>query len=212
MFVKVCGLTNAGEAVAAAEAGADALGFVFTPSPRRVSPAEAREIGRRLPPGVLRVGVFVSPELAEVKEIMAVAGLDLAQIHGCFPRAGWLSLGTRAIRAVQVGRDEPHPDLGLGGPRFLLLDRYQPGLAGGTGRTFVWADAAAFRAVGRPVLIAGGLNPENVQAALSATRPAGVDVSSGVESGAGRKDPAKVAAFLAAVRSWERASGNKGER
>ncbi|MDI6871473.1 MAG: phosphoribosylanthranilate isomerase [Bacillota bacterium] len=211
MFVKICGLTRVDEAVAAAEAGATAIGFVFASSPRRVSPAQARVIGERLPPGVLRVGVFVSPAPDEVEQTLAEAGLDLAQIHGAFPEEGWLRLGDRAIRGVRVGQDEPHPALTTGRPRFLLLDTYQPGLAGGTGRTFAWSKAGAFRALGLPLLIAGGLAPSNVRAALTATRPAGVDVSSGVESCPGRKDPALVAAFLAAVREWEESFGSKGE-
>lgn len=203
MFVKICGLTRAEEAVSAAEAGADAVGFVFAPSPRRVTPAEAREIGKRLPRAVARVGVFLSPRPDEVERVMAEAGLDLAQIHGFFPPEGWFRLGGRAIRAVSVGRDEPVKELTYGSPRFLLLDAYHPRLAGGAGRVFPWALARAFQALGPPILLAGGLTPANVRDALQAVRPAGVDVSSGVESAPGRKDPALVKAFVAAVRSWE---------
>jgi len=205
LFVKICGLTEMRGAAAAVEAGADAVGFVFAPSPRRVTPAQAGEIGRSLPRHVLRVGVFVSPALEEVVRIMDEAGLDLAQIHGDLPLSFWETLGSRAIRAVSVGRTPPSPGLAVGRPRFLLLDAYRPGFAGGTGRTFPWAEAASYRPLGIPILIAGGLNPENVRAALAIARPAGVDVSSGVERAPGEKDPDLIAAFVAAVRDWERA-------
>ncbi|HHW14464.1 MAG TPA: phosphoribosylanthranilate isomerase [Firmicutes bacterium] len=202
--MKICGLTVADEAVAAAEAGADAIGFVLAPSPRRVAPARAREIAARLPQGVLRVGVFVSPPPEEVEQAMAWIGLDLAQIHGVFPPEGWRRLGGSAIRGVRVGRDRPEASLIEGGPRFLLLDTYRPEQEGGTGQSFDWLEARAYRELGRPLLVAGGLTPANVQAALAAAGPDGVDVSSGVETSPGRKDPALVAAFVAAVREWER--------
>lgn len=204
MFIKICGLTREEEALSAAEAGADALGFVFAPSPRRISPAQAGAIGVNLPREVLRVGVFLSPLPEEVDRVMSEAGLDLAQIHGDFPVEGWRRLGGRAIRGVRVGYDRPHSGLTVGQPRFLLLDTYRPGQAGGTGLPFRWTEARAFGTVGLPVLIAGGLHAGNVQAALSAARPAGVDVSSGVESSPGRKDPVLVMAFIATVRSWEK--------
>ncbi len=202
--MKICGLTVVEEAVAAAEAGADALGLVLAPSPRRVTPAQAREIAVRSPRGVLRVGVFVSPAPQEVEQAMAWLGLDLAQIHGAFPREGWRRLGGSAIRGVRAGRDRAEPGLTEGRPRFLLLDAYRPGQEGGTGQTFAWGEAQAYRELGRPVLVAGGLTPDNVQSALSAAKPDGVDVSSGVERSPGRKDAALVAAFVAAVREWER--------
>lgn len=204
MLVKICGLTTMEDASAAVETGADAIGFVFAPSPRRVTPAQAVEIGARLPPGILKVGVFVAPEPREVAVILEAAGLDLAQIHGAFPEEARRSLGARAIRGVRVGRDEPSPILALGGPRFLLLDAYHPDKEGGTGRTFAWARAAAYRGLGAPILIAGGLDPDNVRTALETARPDGVDVSSGVEHRPGRKDPEKMAAFVRAVRCWER--------
>ncbi|NLG84127.1 MAG: phosphoribosylanthranilate isomerase, partial [Firmicutes bacterium] len=98
----------------------------------------------------------------------------------------------------------PTPELATGRPRFLLLDTYRPGFFGGTGRSFPWAEAAPYRALGIPILIAGGLNPGNVRTALELARPAGVDVSSGIESAPGKKDPALIAAFINAVRDWER--------
>ena len=190
------------------DARADAVGFVFAPSPRRITLERAASIGRELPPAILKVGVFVSPSLEAVERSMTEAGLDLAQIHGAFPAGGWKRLRWRAIRALKVGWDRP--DMALlahGRPRFLLLDASRPGLDGGTGVIFPWVEAAAYRDLGVPLLIAGGLNPANVRDALRATDPAGVDVSSGVESAPGRKDPALIAAFVAAVREWELEKG-----
>ena len=138
---------------------------------------------------------------------MTEAGLDLAQIHGTFPAPGWKRLGGRAIRALKVGWDPPDKALAHGRPRFLLLDASRPGLDGGTGAIFPWVEAAAYRELGVPMLIAGGLNPANVRDALRATDPAGVDVSSGVELAPGRKDPALITAFVAAVRAWELEKG-----
>ncbi len=206
LMVKICGLTNAADAVAAAAAGADAAGFVLAESPRRVTPAQAKAVCTVLPPEILRVGVFVAPEAAYVEEAMAEIGLDLAQIHGDLPREFWQRLGNRAIRAVSVGRHPPGADLAFGPPRYLLLDTYHPKLAGGTGRHFDWIKAEAYCALGLPCLIAGGLNPSNVRSALAAARPAGVDVSSGVEEAPGRKDHRLMRAFIAAVRAWERES------
>lgn len=203
MFVKICGLTRPEDVAAAAAAGVDAVGFVLAPSPRRVAPAQARALGGLLPSSVAKVGVFVSPDPAELEAIMAEARLDLAQIHGPLPELLPIKLAGRLIRAARVGLDEPDPGLAAANPRFLLLDTYQPGLAGGTGRTFPWEQAAAYRGLGMPILIAGGLTPENVQSALTAARPDGADVSSGVESAPGVKDPEKIAAFVRAVREWE---------
>ncbi len=209
MFIKICGLTNVADALAAWEAGADAVGFVLAPSVRAVTVEQAREIGRRLPTSLLRVGVYVSPDLRLVKETMATARLDLAQIHGEFPEEGWQSLGQRAIRAVRVGCDRPSAHLTAGAPRYLLLDACQPGQHGGTGRTFPWAEAAAYRTFGIPLLLAGGLNPDNIQEAMATVRPAGVDVSSGVECSPGRKDHRRMIEFVAAVRQWETKGGAK---
>jgi len=203
VFIKICGLTNAADALAAAEAGADAIGFVFAPSPRQVSPAQALAIAARIPRGILRVGVLVSPTVSTAEEIVAAARLDLVQIHGAFPEEGWRRLGRRAIRALRVGQDRPARDMLYGPPRYLLLDAYRPGLAGGTGEVFPWPKADAYRALGLPLLAAGGLHPGNVRAALDAIRPDGVDVSTGVEAGPGRKDPALMRALVAAVRAWE---------
>ncbi|MGE5599033.1 MAG: tryptophan synthase subunit beta [Bacteroidota bacterium] len=203
VFVKICGLTSIQDAAAAADAGADAAGFVFAPSPRRVTPGQAAEIGSILPRRILRVGVFASPDPEEVERLMEEAGLDLVQIHGAFPAAAWERLGERAIRCAAVGRDRPDPEMIRGNPRYLLLDAFHPRLAGGTGRPFPWREAEAFKSLGLPLLLAGGLTAANVASALEAARPAGVDVSTGVEKAPGRKDPALIQAFLAAVRRWE---------
>lgn len=202
MFVKVCGLTETNGLAAAVESGADAVGFVFAPSPRRIEPTKARGLAGSVPSHVLKVGVFVSPAPAELEEIMDFAGLDLAQVHGDLPAIP-AGLKGRLIRPVRVGLDEPAPELAEHEPRFLLLDTYRPGKEGGTGQAFPWEQTAGFRGLNIPILIAGGLRPENVKTALDTARPDGVDVSSGVESAAGIKDPEKIAAFVRAVREWE---------
>ncbi|NLG83972.1 MAG: N-(5'-phosphoribosyl)anthranilate isomerase, partial [Firmicutes bacterium] len=107
LFVKICGLTEIRGAEAAAAAGADAVGFVFAPSPRQVTPAQAYEIGRRLPRRVLRVGVFVSPSLEELRRAVEEAELDLVQVHGDLPASFWETFGPRAIRPVAVGQTPP---------------------------------------------------------------------------------------------------------
>ena len=204
LFIKICGLTEKHAAEAAAVSGADAVGFVFAPSPRRVTPARAKEIAAGLPRGILRVGVFVNPTPEEVRRTVEEVGLDLVQVHGVEAPSFWEEFGPRAIRPVPVGLLPPGPELVLGRPRFLLLDTYRPGAFGGTGKTFPWTAALPYRRLGLPVLIAGGLNPQNVTEALEIARPAGVDVSSGVESAPGKKDPALIAAFIRAVREWEK--------
>ncbi len=197
MRVKVCGITRIEDALHAAALGADALGFVLWPqSPRAVSVSRLREIVAALPPFVTPVGVFVDPEPADVHEAWA-AGMHVAQIHGCTPE---LSGGPPVLRAVHLAEDDdgivPH----MAGTGAVLLDAYDPVTRGGTGRTVDWTRAAVV-ARNRPVVLAGGLRPDNVAEAIRVVRPYAVDVSSGVESQPGIKDGAKLAAFLAAAKA-----------
>lgn len=218
LFVKICGLGDAEAARAAVEAGADAVGFIFHPPSRRyVTPQRAEEIaaaagvpaGPAGVPGVrpARVGVFVGADLDAVREAARTAGLHVVQLHGAetpaFCREVRRATGCRVIKALRVGADGRVPSEGWspGDADYFLLDTDVPGQAGGTGRPFDWAAARAARLPG-PVILAGGLTPDNVAAALAAARPAGVDVSSGVETG-GRKDGEKIRAFVARVRRWE---------
>jgi len=205
--VKICGLTDPEDARLAAALGAHALGFIFyPPSPRSVSPEQAREIIRQLPPFVLTVGVFVDEELDAVREIAALAGLDWVQLHGNESPDYCRALGRRVIKGFRVQGEETLPLLApyRGVVQAFLLDTYRPGLPGGTGETFDWQLAHRARDYG-PIILAGGLTPDNVAEAIRAARPQAVDVASGVEAAPGKKDPAKLRAFMEAV--WTAGGG-----
>ena len=210
LVVKICGITSPADARVAVEAGADALGFVFWfMSPRKVDPVRAAAIARDLPESVLRVGVFVDAPLDEMKRVADEVGLDLLQLHGDEPPEALVGLPRPALKAVRVGKgfapEEAmrYADHAAG----LVVDTRLPGetqMPGGTGVPFDWslikglADRVPF------LMLAGGLGPSNVVAAIRAVRPHAVDVSSGVEGLPGRKDPAKVRAFVEAARSVEK--------
>ncbi|MBI5368723.1 MAG: phosphoribosylanthranilate isomerase [Planctomycetes bacterium] len=213
-LVKICGITRAEDAHVACAAGADALGFVFWPrSPRVVTPERVRTIGAGLPRRVLKVGVFVDASAAEIRAVAAAAGLDRVQLHGAESPEFAVALGLPCWKALRVRGDEARAEVARFRPvvEHVLLDAYVEGAVGGTGRTFNWEIAARAAADG-PILLAGGLTPENVAAALTRVHPAGVDVSSGVESAPGIKDAAKVRAFIDEVRKWESriAAGTSG--
>jgi phosphoribosylanthranilate isomerase len=207
LFVKICGLTTPQDALAAAEAGADAVGLVFwAGSPRAVTVEEARAISDALPPFVLRVGVFVDASPDEMARAADAARLDLLQLHGEEPPEALSALPRRALKAVRVGeRFSPWDALRYEGlAAGLLLDTRASGSAGGTGRAFDWSLARAVRERSRFLLLAGGLSPENVAAAIGAVRPDGVDASSRLEAAPRRKDHQRVRAFVTAVRAAER--------
>ncbi len=199
--VKICGITNLEDAQAAVAAGANALGFIFAPSPRAITPAKVKEIARELPPFIIRVGVISKGSGNGWKPLWQEGLLDLIQIHGGESEPG-LPPG-RIIKVLAVGRDRPEMVPAGKNYRALLLDTYCPGREGGTGTTFPWEKALPFRKLGIPLLLAGGLSPENIRSALESVRPAGVDVSSGVESRPGRKDRAKMREFVQQVRRWD---------
>lgn len=207
--VKICGLTSAGDAVAAAEAGADFLGFVFAPSPRRVDPARAREFWRDLPPGVPRVGVFRDQALEEVERVLALVHLDYLQFHGDERPAFCRAFGVPVIRAIPARRasDLDRAAAYADCAELFLVDLPKDEAPGGT-----LAGEVARRAVTlpRPVLLAGGLTPENVGALVRAFRPYGVDVARGVETAPGVKDRAKVRAFIANARDGNGTSPREG--
>ena len=208
--MKVCGITSPADGVAAAEAGADAIGLVFWPrSPRAVTAEQARKIAEALPPFVVRVGVFVDASRDEMARAADAAGLDLLQLHGEEPPEVFVDLPRRALKAVRVGEGfAPEDALRFEGRAAgLLLDTGGPGARGGTGRAFDWSLARGVRERARFLLLAGGLSPENVGAAVEAVRPDGVDASSRLETTPGRKDHARVRAFVEAVREAEAASG-----
>jgi phosphoribosylanthranilate isomerase len=210
--IKICGITRADDALAACDAGADAIGLNFYPrSSRYVTREAARELARRVGTRALKVGVFVNETFETIAAVCDEVGLDAVQLHGDEPPALVRRLEPRpVIKAFRLGPD------GLAAirrwfdeclhaaaaPRMVLLDAFQPGEYGGTGRT---ADSGAAAAYGRtpgmpPWALAGGLTPENVAAAITAARPQAVDTAGGVESAPGIKDHAKVGAFVRAAR------------
>jgi phosphoribosylanthranilate isomerase len=189
---------DAAVAVVAANAGADAIGFVFAPSRRRVTVEQARAIAAQLPPFVTKVGVFVDEDPDRVRDIANAVRLDAVQLHGGETPEYAAALELPVIKAVRV-RDAASLD-GMRTYRVaaFLLDSFEPDVAGGTGKPFDWALGAGLAAPA-PVVLAGGLTAENVREAIDIVRPFGVDVSSGVETG-GRKDPGKIREFIARVR------------
>lgn len=199
--VKICGITNVEDALQAVEAGADALGFVFyAKSPRYVSPNEVRQIIAELPPFVTTVGLFVNEPIARIRRTMTAARLDVVQLHGDEQPEDCLIEPLRVIKALRV-RDAASLE-GAANYRVsaLLLDAWSDEAYGGTGEQFDWQLARRLTAK-RPLILAGGLSPENVIDAVRTVRPYAVDVSSGVESAPGKKDHQKVAEFICRVRN-----------
>jgi len=202
--VKICGITRSEDALAVCHAGADALGFVFfEPSPRNVDPEVVREILAGLPPFVTTVGLFVNPEPAFVESVLGAARLDLLQFHGEETPEQCERYGLPYIKAVRM---RPEVNLLEYARRFdrsraLLLDAYVSGTQGGTGTRFDWTLIP--RDLPLPIVLSGGLAPDNVGDAIRQVRPAAVDVSSGVEAaGAKRiKDPQRISSFIAGVRN-----------
>lgn len=202
--IKVCGIKNLGDALAALDAGADMLGFNFyARSPRYVTPAEARKIVERLPEGVACVGVFVNePTPAGVEHIAREAGLGAVQLHGDETPEYCRSLrDLNTIKALRVGADYDVETAAAFDTDAILLDAYVHGARGGTGHTFDWALASQTRERVAQLFLAGGLNPDNVAAAVAAVRPYAVDVCSGVETSPGRKSPELMRRFVEAVGS-----------
>jgi phosphoribosylanthranilate isomerase len=198
--VKICGITNLDDALRTVEAGADALGFVFFQgSPRNVSPDAVAEIIRRLPPFVQTVGLFVNENPETVNAISDQCGLDLVQLHGDEPPEYCADIRRRIIKAIRV-KDASSLNAMADYPvAACLLDAWSPAARGGTGTTFNW-DIAAGAAASQPIILAGGLTPDNVADAIAAVKPYAVDVSSGVESAPGIKDVGLVARFIRSCR------------
>lgn len=201
--VKICGITSYDDASAAVEAGADALGFVFyDKSPRFINPVRAAGIISKLPPFIQTVGLFVNEETEQVNWTADYCGLDIVQLHGDETPEDCLELKRRVIKAFRIEKIisidplEKYQDYQVSG---YLLDAWSPDAYGGTGRTFNWELAQSAKQYG-PVILAGGLTPENVAEAIRVVNPYGVDVSSGVESALGKKDAEKVREFIRAAK------------
>jgi len=205
-LVKVCGITNLEDALAANEAGADMLGFNFyARSPRHVGPDEARRVVERLPEGVECVGVFVNePSPEEVLKIARESGVSTVQLHGDETPEFCRALeGFKTVKALRVGKDYAVETAAAYATDAVLLDAYAPDAFGGTGHTFDWALARATREAVPRLFLAGGLKPSNVAAAVSAVAPYAVDVCSGVETSPGRKSFQLMRDFVAAVRETQ---------
>jgi phosphoribosylanthranilate isomerase len=199
--IKICGITNLADARVAVEAGADLLGFVFyDQSARCVGMKEAAEIIGALPPFVAKVGVFVNAPAAIVWRAIRECGLTMAQFHGNESPEYCAQFGVMTMKAVRMRDAESLDSLPAYKTDAWLLDTYAADKPGGTGATFNWDLAVEAQKLGQPIFLAGGLTAENVAAAVRHVRPFGVDVSSGVESGPGKKDAGKVRAFVAAAR------------
>ena len=200
--VKICGVTNVADALAAAEAGADMIGLNFyDQSPRHLTLAQAVEISRVLPPFVLRVGVFVNPQEALVTRAIGECNLSLLQFHGDETSEFCTQFGLMSMKALRVRDAESLEQLANYQTDAFLLDAHSKSGLGGTGEKFNWDLAVEAQKFDKPIFLAGGLTPENVAEAVRKVRPFAVDVSSGVESAPGKKDHAKVKAFITAAKS-----------
>ena len=198
MFVKVCGLRTAANVATAVSAGADAIGFVLTPSVRQVSLDEARRLIAGVPAGVRTVGVFSGIPAAEAGRLALTAGAGAVQLHGDYPHAAFTGLADLPVRLIRATTLTPATEVQVGawGEDMLLLDS----VVAGSGEQWDWTLLDAARPCGS-WLLAGGLTPGNVAAAIAAARPWGVDVSSGVESRRGVKDDRLIREFVAAARA-----------
>jgi phosphoribosylanthranilate isomerase len=198
MFVKICGITNEDDALLAVAMGADAVGFVFAPSPRQIAPQQAYDITRRLPPEILTVGVFRDEHPKLVRDIVHRAGVKAAQLHGDESPAVVSEIAQAVrwvIKAYPAGSARV-ADAATMPTDLILLDAATPG----SGQLFDWSLAGEVPE-GKRLILAGGLDPENVTEAVQAVEPWGVDVSTGVERSPGKKDPLKVKRFIERARA-----------
>ncbi|HEY3246702.1 MAG TPA: phosphoribosylanthranilate isomerase [bacterium] len=192
--IKICGILDVENALAAADAGADAIGLVFAPSRRRVTGEQAQAIVNALPPFVTKVGLFVDADLRTIHEVADVCALDVIQLHGNESPEFCAGLHRPVIKAIRVKDASSLTAMDAYRVAAFLLDGFHPEIAGGTGLTFDWNLAAELDGSYR-VILSGGLTPDNVGDAIRTVHPYGVDVSSGVETD-GRKDPVKIREFI----------------
>ncbi len=203
--VKICGITSLADAHASVEAGADALGFVFySNSPRYMTISAVAGIFKESPLSIMRIGVFVNSPADFVFRAVAECGLSLLQFHGDEPPEFCTQFGVMSMKAFRIRDAESLKELPKFSTDAWLLDACSAESPGGTGEKFNWDLAVEAQKFGRPIFLAGGLKPENVADAVRRVKPFGVDVSSGVESAPGKKDHAKVRAFIASVRQADK--------
>jgi len=197
--VKICGITRVEDALAAADAGADAIGLVFAEkSSRRIDPETARTICRALPPYISRVGLFMDASAAEITETLERVPLDWLQFHGREQPDFCRQFGRAWMKALAMGGERPDDPSDYDLADALLLDAHTPGQAGGSGRTFDWQRVPE---LAHPWVLAGGLNPGNVAEACARLKPDAVDVSSGVEVRPGVKSDTLIRDFIKAVKN-----------
>lgn len=201
--IKVCGITNLDDARQAIQLGVDSLGFIFADSPRQVTAEQVRQITDELPPFINQTGVFVDEDIEEIRKTADYCCLDTLQLHGtetpeyCKQLEEW-----KVIKAFRVrGRLEPKKMAAYEAAGYLL-DTYQPEIPGGTGKTFNWNLAVEAKEVG-PIILAGGLDPDNIITAVKKVKPYGVDINSGVESSPGQKDKQKLRKLVKNTRGLE---------
>lgn len=202
--IKFCGTTSLDDALAAVDAGADYLGFIFAPSSRQVNRQTVQQITGRIPASVVTVGVFVDTSPDEIQETLKEAGLQVAQLHGNEPPTAARDLAASQVwKAFRIRQETDLDAIPAYAPwvSAIMLDAYSADQAGGTGLSFDWRFAENSGRFGSPIVLAGGLNPENVARAICQVQPDIVDVSSGVEASPGKKDWKKLKAFVDAVKT-----------
>ncbi len=199
--VKICGITSVEDAQAVEQAGADAVGLMFYEgSPRHIALEQAKAIVDSLSNTIVRVGVFVNSEESFVRQAMEICTLNMLQFHGDETPEYCARFEIMTLKAIRVSDESSLKEMERYSADGFLLDAFSENSLGGTGETFNWELAKRATKSGRPIFLAGGLTPENVAEAVKAVRPFAVDVSSGVESEPGKKDAAKVRAFVAAAK------------
>ncbi|WP_264738159.1 phosphoribosylanthranilate isomerase [Cytobacillus firmus] len=203
MKVKICGIRDIGTALSAIESGADALGFVFAESKRKINPMAAGEIIRELPREVLKVGVFVNETKETIEEIASVSGINVIQLHGDETPEFCSSFSFPVIKALSIGSPDDLSQLDEYSCEYILLDSPKGKYRGGNGVSFDWSILNENSTKDKKIILAGGLNPENVGEGIKAANPYMVDVSSGVET-EGKKDLEKIKRFIDITKLVER--------
>lgn len=207
--VKICGITNYQDAALAVELGADALGFIFAPSPRRITPEMARGIIRTIAPFVQTVGVFVNERTDVMRQVVGFCGLDLVQLHGDEPVDLCNEFMPRTIKVFRVKDESCLESVRSyrGNVRAVLLDAYSRDKWGGTGKTFDWGLAVMSKEIGIPVILAGGLTTVNIEEAISEVNPYAVDINSGIEVRPGKKDHHLMRELMEKIRRTDKRGG-----
>ena len=200
--IKICGITNIIDAMTAVRLGVDAIGFVFAPGSRRISPDQAREISRAVLPYVCKVGVFVDEPIDAINKISEYCELDMIQLHGSNANVEENLFTRSIIRTFRVDNESILDDIRKSKMKYFLLDTFDKNQAGGTGKIFNWEIACKAKEYG-DIILAGGLNNENVVEALTKVSPYAIDVSSGVEKSPGIKDHDKMTLLVNEVRNWD---------